>query len=140
MEFLEFTTNVSSFPSFLNFRQPSNNLETQKFTSSRKPNGSGLKRVAVGSVSESYQTSVCAPFSKKCIFENVKLFFDLICEIFNIQKAPSKITRYGVNLQRENNFAVSHIGRKPEKDPKTKMKRGIFHNHQENSSVPRYQK
>ena len=30
----------------------------------------------------------------------------------------------------ENVFAVSHVSRKPENDPKTKMKRGIFHNHQ----------
>ena len=56
------------------------------------------------------------------LFENVKFSFDLISEIFNIQKAPSKITRNGVNFQKENVFAVSHVGRKPEKDPKTKMK------------------
>ena len=73
-------------------------------------------------------------------FENVKFFFDLICELFNIQKAPSKITRCGVNLRKENVLAVSHVGRKPENDPKTKLKTEIFHNDQENSSVPKYQK
>ena len=75
---------------------------------------------------------------QKNLFENVKFFFDLICEIFNIQKAPSKITENGVKLQRENVFAVSHVGRKPENDPNTKMKRGIFHNHQK--THPKYQK
>ena len=74
------------------------------------------------------------------IYENVKFFFDHIFDIFNIQKVPSKISRYGLKLQRKNVFAVSHVGRKPENDPETKMKRGIFHNHQKNSSVPKYQK
>ena len=50
-----------------------------------------------------------------------KIFFYLICEIFNNQKAPSKITRYVVNLQKENVFAVSHVGRKSENDPKINM-------------------
>ena len=105
----------------------------------RKPIGLGLKRVAAGSVSERYQTSFCGQFLKK-LFENVKFFFDLFGELLNIQNAPSKITRYGVNLHKENVFAVSHVERKPGNDPKTKMKRGIFHNHQEKSSVPTYQK
>ena len=109
-----------------------------EFTSIRKPIGSGLKRVAAGSVSERYQTDSCAQFSKN-LFENVYFFFDLFCEII-IQKAASKITRYGVKLQRENVFTVSHVERKPGNDPETKMKRGIFHNHQETSSVPKYQK
>ena len=69
----------------------------QKFNSIRKPIGSGLKRVVAGSVWERYQTKFCEQFSKK-LFENVKFFFDLICETFNIQEAPSKITRYGVNF------------------------------------------
>ena len=110
----------------------------RKFTSMRKPIGSGLKRVVTGSVSERYQTSLCAQLSKK-ILEKINIFSDLICEIFNIQKPPSKITRYGVNIPKENVFAVSHVGRKPENDPKSKMQRGIFHNH-ENSSVPKDQK
>ena len=99
----------------------------RKFTSMRKPIGSGLKRVVTGSVSERYQTSLCAQLSKK-ILEKINIFSDLICEIFNIQKPP-----------KENVFAVSHVGRKPENDPKSKMQRGIFHNH-ENSSVPKDQK
>ena len=70
-------------------------------------------------------------FYKK-LYENVKIFFDLFCEIIIIQKAASKITRYGVKLQRENAFAVYHVERKPGNDPKTRMKRDIFHNHQEN--------
>ena len=101
MKFFEFTTKVSEFPNFLIFRQLSNNFVC----------------VAAGSVFERYQTRFCAHFSKN-LFENVKFFFDLICEIFNIQKAP----RYGVNLQRENIFAVSHVARNPENDLKTKMK------------------
>ena len=36
----------------------------RKFTSIRKPIGSGLKRVAAVSFSERYQTSLCAQFSK----------------------------------------------------------------------------
>ena len=111
----------------------------RKFTLIRKPIGSGLKRVAAGSASKRYQTSFCAQFSEN-VYENVKLLFELFRGIFNIQKAPSKITRFGVNLQRENVFAISHVGRKPENDPKTKMERDIFHNHQENSSVPKNQK
>ena len=89
----------------------------RKFTSLRKPIGSGLKRVAAGSISERYQTSFCAQFSKH-LFENVKFFFDLFCGIINIQKAASKFTRYGVNLRKENVFAVSKVGRKPGNDPK----------------------
>ena len=53
--------------------------------------------------------------------------------MFNIQKGPSKITIYGVNLQKEK-------GRKSENDPKTKMKRGIFHNHQENLIIGKVSK
>ena len=100
----------------------------RKFTSKRKPIGSGLKRVAAGSVSERYQTSFCAQFQEN-LFENVKFFFHLFCEIV-IQKAVSKITRYGVKPRRKNVFAVSHVERKPGNDPETKIKRGIFHNHQ----------
>ena len=97
----------------------------RKVTSIRKPIGSGLKRVVAGSVLERYQTRFCAQFSKNC-FENVKFFFDLISEILNIQKAPSKITRHGVNFQKETVFAVSHVGRKPENDPKTKNEKRHF--------------
>ena len=56
----------------------------------------------------------------------MKFFFDLTCEIFNNKKTPGKITRYGVNLQRENVFAVSHGERKPENDPTTKMNRATI--------------
>ena len=98
-----------------------------------------MKRVVAGSVSERYQTIFCAQFSKN-LFETVKFFSDNFNENFNIQKAPSKITRYGVNLQRENVPAVSHVGRNPGNEAKTQMKTGIFHKHQGNSSVPKYQK
>ena len=109
MKVFEFTTKVPEFPSFSIFDNQVTILEPfRKFTSVRKPIGSGLKRAAAGSVLERYQTRFCAQFFKS-LFENVKLFFDLICEIFNIQKAPSKISRYGVNLQRKNVFAVSHV-------------------------------
>ena len=87
--------------------------------------GSGLKRVAAGSVSERYQTSFCAQFSKH-LFENVKFFLDLFCEIINIQKAASKFTRYGVNLRKENVFAVSEVRRKPGNDPKNKNEERHF--------------
>ena len=109
------------------------------YTSIREPIGSELKRVPAGSVSERHQTSFCAQFSKY-LYENVNFFFDLFGELFNIQKAAVKITRYGVNLQRENDFAVFHVEGKPGNDPTRKIKRGIFHNHKENSSVPKYQK
>ena len=57
MKFLEFTTKATEFP---NFRQLRNNFGTfPKFTSIRKPIGSGLKLVATGSVSERYQITVC---------------------------------------------------------------------------------
>ena len=64
MKFFEFTTKVSEFPNFLNFRQPSNNFglfpiiyfkqKTHRFQNS------GSKRVTTGSVSERYQTTFCA--------------------------------------------------------------------------------
>ena len=50
----------------------------RKFTSIRNTIGSGLKRVATGSVSKRYQT-----LHKNTIFENV--FFDLISPLFNSQ-------------------------------------------------------
>ena len=61
--------------------------------------GSGLKRVATGSVSNRCQTSFLAQISKT-LLENVN--FDLFCPIFGIQKPSSKITRYGVHLSKEN--------------------------------------
>ena len=60
--------------------------------------GSGLKCVATGSVSKRYQTSLFAQISKTFL-ENV--IFDRIYPIFNIQKPPSKIIRYGVHLPKE---------------------------------------
>ena len=71
----------------------------RKFTSIRNTIGSGLKGVATGSVSKKYETNLFAQFSKT-FFENLK--FDIICPIFNIQQAPSKIIRYGVHLPKEN--------------------------------------
>ena len=44
--------------------------------------GSGLKRLATGSVSERSQTSVFAQLSKT-LLENVH--FDLICQVLNFQ-------------------------------------------------------
>ena len=99
MKFIEFTTKVSKFPNFLYFRHCPNFAAFRKFTSIRKIIGSGLKRAATGSVSKRYQTSIFAQLSKT-LRENVN--FDLICPIFNIQKHPSKITRYGVHLPKEN--------------------------------------
>ena len=48
-------------------------------TSIRKLMGSGLKRLATGSVSKRYQTSLFAQLSKT-ILENVH--FDHICQVF----------------------------------------------------------
>ena len=53
-----------------------------------------MKRVATGEVSKKYQTILFAQLSKT-LLENVN--FDL-----NIQKPPSKITRYVVHLPTEN--------------------------------------
>ena len=103
---------MSGFPNFLNFREPSNNFGTfpKVYFNKKTPIGSGLKRVAAGSVSERYQTILCAHLSK-ILFENVKFFSTFFCELFNIQKAPSTINRYGVNLQWENVFAIAQVGK-----------------------------
>ena len=53
-----------------------------------------MKRVATSEVLKKYQTILFAQLSKT-LLENVN--FDL-----NIQKPPSKITRYGVHLPTEN--------------------------------------
>ena len=83
MKFFEFTTNVSEFPNFFEFDNQVTNLEPfRKYTSIRKPIGSGLKRVATGSVTKRYQTSLFAQLSKTLL---EKVNFDLICPIFNIQ-------------------------------------------------------
>ena len=100
MKFLEFTTKVSKFLNFFIF----DNIvpifgHFREFTSIRNIISSGLKRVATGSVTKRYQTDLFAQRSKT-ILENV--IFDLICPKFNIQKPPSKITTYGVNLSKEN--------------------------------------
>ena len=55
----------------------------RKFTSIRITIGSGLKRVATGSVSTRYQTTL---FAQPLKSEN----FDLICPIFNIQNLQAK--------------------------------------------------
>ena len=60
--------------------------------------GSGLKRLATGSVSKRYQTSLFAQLSKT-LLENVH--FDINCQVFNFQKAPSRNTRYGEHLPKE---------------------------------------
>ena len=60
--------------------------------------GLGLKRVATGIVSQRNQTRLFAQLSK-ILLEYVN--FDAIYPIFNIQKHPSKITRYEVNLPKE---------------------------------------
>ena len=60
--------------------------------------GSELKRVATGSVSKKYQTSLFFQLSKPFL-ENVN--FDRVCRIFNIHNAPSTITSFGVHLPKE---------------------------------------
>ena len=75
MKLVEFTTKVSKVPIFLNFRQHSPNFRPfpKSYLQSetiRKLMGSGLKRLATGSVSKRYQTSLFAQLSKT-IVENV---------------------------------------------------------------------
>ena len=70
----------------------------RKYTSIKNTIGSGLKRVFTGSISKIYQTSLFAHISKP-LLENVN--FDLIYPIFNIPKPPSKTTRYGIHLPKE---------------------------------------
>ena len=81
MKLVEFTTKVSKFP----FSSIFDNIVPilhpfRNFTSIRKLMGSRLKRLATGSVSKRYQTSLSAQLSKT-ILENVH--FDHICQVFN---------------------------------------------------------
>ena len=90
MKFIEFLTKVSEFPNFI-FDNIILILHLlRKSTSIRNTIGSGWKRVATGSVSKIYQTSLFAQLLKTSL-EIVN--FDLLCPTFNIQKPPSKITR-----------------------------------------------
>ena len=58
MKFIEFTTKVSKFPKVFYFRQHSPNFGPfPKFSSIRNTIGSGLKRVATGSISKRYRTT-----------------------------------------------------------------------------------
>ena len=76
MKLVEFTTKVSKVPIFLKFRQHSPNFRPfpksylQSDLTIRKLMGSGLKRLATGSVSKRYQTGLFAQLSKT-IVENV---------------------------------------------------------------------
>ena len=88
MKLIEFTTKC--FQNFFIFDNIVPILDPfRKFTSIRSIIGSGLKRVITGSVSKRFQTSLFAQLSKTSL-ENV--IFDLICQIFSIQKPPNKIT------------------------------------------------
>ena len=84
---------VSNFPNFFDFRQNSPNFGP--FPKIRNTIDSGMKGVDTGSVSKRYQTSLFAQFSKTLL----EVIFDLNRSIFNIQKPPSEITRYGVHFQ-----------------------------------------
>ena len=126
MKFLEFTTEVSEFPNFPNFGPFPKIYFNQKTHR--------LKCVA------SWCFDKISDMFLKSTFKNVNFFFDPICGMFNIQKAPSKITRYGVNLPKGNVFAISDVGRNLRMTQKSKVERGILHNHQENSLVPKHQK
>ena len=90
MKFFEFTTELSKFPNFPSFRQPSINFGTFPETYFlKKTHRLRIEiSVAAGSVSERYQTSYCAQFPKRLI-ESVKFFSDLFCEIINFQKVDS---------------------------------------------------
>ena len=66
VKFIEFTTKVSKFPNFILFRQPSPNFgDFPKFTSIRNTLGSGLKRVATGSVSKNVRQIYLHKFQKR---------------------------------------------------------------------------
>ena len=71
MKFIEFTTKVSNLRTFRIFENIVPNLyPLRKYTSKRNTIGSGLKRVATGSVSKRYQTSLFAQLST-LFLENV---------------------------------------------------------------------
>ena len=98
---------VSKFPNVLYFRKHSPNFGPfAKFTSIRKTISSGLKRVATGSVSKRYQTSVFAQLSKTLLETES---FDLFCPIFIIQKPSSEVIRYEVTFQRKTFRAFSWV-------------------------------
>ena len=61
--------------------------------------GSGLKRLATVSVSKRYQTSLFAQLSKTILETYTSTIF-VKCLIF--EEAPSKNTRYGEHLPKEN--------------------------------------
>ena len=69
-------------------------------------------------VSERLLSLLAHHIFRKTLLEYLKMFFELFCKIFIIQKSPSKITGYGVRLPNEIVFALPHVGRKPENDPK----------------------
>ena len=68
------------------------------FTSIKNIIGSGLDRLATGTVPKKWQTSLFAQLLNT-LLENVN--FNLICPIFVIQKPPSKFTRNGVHLPKK---------------------------------------
>ena len=68
--------------------------------------GSGLKRLATGSVSKRYQTSVFAQLSKT-LLENVH--FDLNCQVLNFQKASSRNNAMENTFQRKMFQAISWV-------------------------------
>ena len=99
MKFIEFTTKVSKFLNFRFFRQQNPIFDPfREVTSVPKIIGSELKRVAIGSVSKRYQTSLSVQLSKNLLGNGNS---DLICPMFNVRKPPSKITRCGVHLRKK---------------------------------------
>ena len=83
MKFIEFSTKVSKPTKFRVFREDSPNVgHFLKIYLIRNTIGSRLKRVATGSVSKKYQTSLSAQFSKTFL-ENVS--FDIVCTNFHSQ-------------------------------------------------------
>ena len=80
-----------------------------------------MKRVATSSVSKRYRMNLFAK-KQKTLLENVKIFFELSSQKFNIQYAPSKIPSFAARLPK----AVSHIVIKPQSDRKFKSNHAIF--------------
>ena len=105
-KFTELTAKMSNFLNFI-FDNIVPILDTfLKLTSIRNIIGSGLKRLATGSVPKRYQTSLFVQRSNT-LLENVN--FNLICPIFVIQKPPSKFTRYGVHLPKKDVSSYSWV-------------------------------
>ena len=109
MKLVEFTTKVSKVPIFLNFRQHSPNFRPfpksylQSDLTIRKLMGSGLKRLATGSVSKRYQTSLFAQLSETIV--------PYLSSILFLNKLQAKTLDMENTFQRKMFQAISRVRR-----------------------------